>query len=83
MNVLVYRSEKKSGCYVYVTDTQTLKKLPQTLQNAVGELTFTLEFDLHENRSLATQDPQTVMQNLQTTGYHVQLNDPLELERLT
>jgi len=83
MKVLVYRSEKKTGCYLYVTDATFLEELPQTLKHAVGELTFTLEFELHEKRSLATQDPQTVLRNLQTTGYHVQLNDPLELEKLS
>jgi len=83
MKVLVYRSEKKSGCYLYVTDAEVLETLPKTLESAVGSLTFTLEFDLHEKRSLATQDPQTVLKNLQTSGYHVQLNDPLELEKLT
>lgn len=83
MKVLVYRSEKKTGCYLYAIDAKVLEELPQTLKSAVGELTFTLEFELHEKRSLATQNPQTVLQNLQTTGYHVQLNDPLELEKLT
>jgi len=43
----------------------------------LGELSPALTFELTKDRKLATENPETVLQNLQQTGYHLQITDPL------
>jgi len=47
------------------------------LLKALGELQPALTFELTKDRKLATENPETVLQNLQQTGYHLQITDPL------
>ena len=82
MKVFVYRSLKKNGYYLYMPEKDNFDKVPQTLRDARGELVFSLDFDLHENRKLATENPQTVIANLQSSGYHLQITDPMRAHPL-
>lgn len=82
MKVFVYRSLKKNGYYLYMAEKDNFEKLPQALKDALGKLEFSLDFDLHENRKLATENPQTVIANLQSSGYHLQITDPMRAHPL-
>ena len=77
MKVFVYHSLKKSGYYLYVANKDDFSPVPEALLPRLGKLEFALEFELDKNRRLATENPQTVIDNLKSTGYHLQITDPL------
>lgn len=77
MKVFVYHSLKKNGYYLYVPQENDFEKVPDNLLKALGELEPALTFELTKNRKLATENPETVLQNLQEAGYHLQITDPL------
>ena len=77
MKVFVYRSLKKNGYYLYVAEENNFEKVPENLMQALGELETALTFVLTKNRKLATENPETVLKNLQQAGYHLQITDPL------
>ncbi len=77
MKVFVYHSLKKNGYYLYVPEENNFNKVPDNLLQALGELEPALTFELTRDRKLATENPETVLQNLQQAGYHLQITDPL------
>ena len=77
MNVFVYRSLKKNGYYLYVAQENNFERVPDNLLQALGELEPALKFELTRDRKLATENPETVLKNLQENGYHLQITDPM------
>lgn len=80
MKVFVYKSARKNDWYLYLPEqasAATLDKLPRQLREALGDLNFALEFDLHPERPLARNNAVQVLQDLHENGFHIQVNDPL------
>lgn len=77
MEVFVYRSDKKVGFYLYLPRKDDFTAVPADLRQALGKLEFSLEFDLHQGRKLAKEDPAVVLDNLKKLGFHLQITDPL------
>ena len=77
MKVWVYKSERKNGYYLYLSAADDFSDVPDTLLTGLGKLELALEFDLHADRKLASENAATVLENLQQQGYHLQINDPL------
>jgi len=77
MNVFVYRSLKKNGYYLYLATENNFDPVPDNLLQALGELVPALTFELTTSRKLATENPETVLKNLQQAGYHLQITDPV------
>ncbi len=77
MQVFVYHSLRKNGYYLYVSQENNFESVPENLLQALGKLEPSLTFELTTTRKLATENPQTVMENIQQSGYHLQITDPL------
>lgn len=77
MNVWVYKSERKTGYYLYVATRDDFSEVPDALLKGLGKLDLALEFDLHADRRLASENAETVLNNLDKQGYHLQINDPM------
>ncbi len=77
MNVFVYRSLKKNGYYLYTSERDNFEVVPEALLAGLGQLEFALDFELTSDRKLASENPETVRQNLLNAGYHLQMTDPL------
>ena len=77
MTVYVYHSLKKNGYYLYVAKENDFEKVPDNLLQALGELVPALTFELSKDRKLATENPETVINNLRDAGYHLQITDPM------
>jgi uncharacterized protein YcgL (UPF0745 family) len=69
----VYRSSTKENLYIYVVAEDGLSKVPKDLLSQFGEPVKAMSFTLTEDRSLAKEDPEKVLQNLNEQGFHVQL----------
>ncbi len=76
MNCFVYRSQKKSGMYLYLTEKDNFSEVPDTLIKLLGELTFSFEFDLSEDRKLVREESKEVIRIIQENGYFLQMPPP-------
>jgi uncharacterized protein len=73
MQCHVYASVRKHDTYLWLDGPQRLDNLPDALRELLGELRFVLELDLQPDRSLPREDAGTVLENLRTRGWHLQL----------
>lgn len=78
MMVLVYRSSKKDGLYVYVLEESMLERLPDPLLKQLGSPEQALTFDLETRKTLGSENPDEVRANLNERGYHVQMPRSVE-----
>jgi uncharacterized protein YcgL (UPF0745 family) len=73
----VYKSNRRSLMYLYVSADSGLSRVPEALLRTFGEPKFVLNIELTPERALAKEDPQLVMDNLASQGYHLQM-PPIE-----
>ena len=78
MQTWVYRSSKKTDLYVYLAREDGLVDLPEPVLQQLGDPEFALSFDLTETRQLSCEDPVTVLHNLTTQGFHIQMPQDVE-----
>ena len=77
----IYRSELKADTYLYLLEKDNFDVVPEALLKAFGEPSFSFEFELTEDRSLAKEDPAQVYANLKQQGFHLQMADDLLIEQ--
>lgn len=73
MHCFVYASSRKADTYVWLARHDDFSVLPESLALMLGDLRFVLEVELDPQRKLPKEDTATVLQNLQTQGWHLQL----------
>lgn len=73
MQCYVYKSQRTEGGYIYLRDAEAFELIPPGLAKRLGLLNFVIELDLSSERKLAREDVNTVLANLQTQGFHLQL----------
>lgn len=78
MQCYIYRSSVKEGLYVYLAEENGLEKLPPVVMKQLGEPEFSMILELQADRKLGQEDTQTVMDNLSTQGFHVQMPRDIE-----
>ncbi len=69
----IYRSETKSGLYLYLKEDKEISDLPEELIKLIGKHTHAMELDLSTLNKLANENIEAVKANLENKGYHVQL----------
>lgn len=77
MDVYVYSSSAKNGYYIYLAEKDNFDAIPESIRPRLGKLSLALKIDLKQTRKLATEDPRQVLENLQKSGFHLQISDPL------
>ena len=83
MRAYVYKSTRKADTYVFLAERDEGAKLPETLRARLGPLKFVLETDLAPERKLARENPEEVMANLASRGFHLQMPQDLPLDPMT
>ena len=78
MNCCIYRSRKKQGSYLYITEKNNFSDVPEDLLRLFGNPEFAFEFELTEHKKLAQSNTQDVMQQLQENGFFLQIPPPAE-----
>ncbi len=76
MRCYVYRATRRADTYVYLPEKDDFSELPEGVMFALGRLEFALEFELTPGRTLAQEDPQRVLANLDEQGFHLQFPPP-------
>lgn len=72
----IYRSPRKAGMYLYVERSEALARVPEALLAAFGPPQLAFDMVLTPERKLAREDITTVLANLETQGYHLQMPPP-------
>ena len=78
----IYRSSRKLDTYLYLIDKDDFSVIPQELMRVFGPPEFSFSFDLTEERKLAREDASEVIENLESQGYHLQLQDDELIEEM-
>jgi len=74
MKTYIYKSTKKDELYLYIANKDDFSDIPQSLYDSMGkEPIFVMELELSPERPLARENVATVIQNLETQGFHVQM----------
>ena len=76
MNCFVYRSNKKQGMFLFLSNKNDLTCVPESLLNILGELSYSFEFDLKEDRKLEKIDAVELLKVMQENGYYLQMPPP-------
>ena len=82
MQCHIYRSNKKVDTYLYLQQKDDFSVVPQDLLQLFGEPEFSFSFELEEDRKLAREDASEVLENLESQGYHLQLQDNILVEQM-
>jgi uncharacterized protein YcgL (UPF0745 family) len=69
----IYRSDTKSGLYIYLAKGKKISDLPEELVKKLGKYTEVMELDLDKRNRLANEDINIVKANLKEIGYHLQI----------
>jgi len=69
----IYRSDTKTGLYLYLAKGKEISDLPEELQKMLGKYTEVMELDLNTRNKLANEDINVVKANLKEQGYHLQI----------
>lgn len=72
----IYRSERKTGAYLYTAfnlENKELDVLPNELKIQLGDLTEVMKLVLTPERKLANANAEKVMQNIRDSGYYLQM----------
>jgi len=73
MQCTVYRSNQKTGAYVYCVEDFDWSQLPDELQQRLGVCEVVMTLDLDERDKLGREDIDKVRRNLAEQGYHLQI----------
>jgi uncharacterized protein YcgL (UPF0745 family) len=76
MNCYIYRSCKKVGSYLYLTEKNDFSEIPTELLQLFGQAEFAFQLDLSNTKKLAQVDLRTVIQSLQDQGFFLQMPPP-------
>ncbi len=78
MNAYIYKSSRKAELYIYITQKDDFSNVPQALYDTMGkEPIFVMEIELTPERKLARENVDTVIKNLETKGFHLQIPPPI------
>lgn len=69
----VYRSDKKTGAYLYLSKKDDFDCLPEIMLQLFGTPTFSLSLNLTLEKKLAQENTLNVLNKLETDGYYLQL----------
>jgi hypothetical protein len=78
----IYRSNRKFDTYLYLVEKDDFSVVPDDLLRIFGSPEFSFSFDLQSERKLAREEASDVLENLQESGYHLQLRDDVLIEQM-
>jgi len=73
LKVKVYGSNSRPDTFLYLPADQAIEQIDEALAKLFGPPRFVLEMVLHAERFLANADAPTVLAQLHSKGYYLQL----------
>ena len=74
----IYKSSKKHDTYLFVLKRDDFSAVPEPLMQTFGKPVFSMMLNLQKHQKLALSDIDKVKQQLQDTGFYLQLPPPTE-----
>jgi uncharacterized protein YcgL (UPF0745 family) len=68
--------------YLYLTEEDNFENMPKEIFSSLGIVEFSMELELTPETKLAREDTQTVLNNLDEHGFHIQLASKESLEEI-
>jgi uncharacterized protein YcgL (UPF0745 family) len=82
----IYKTAKRDGLYLYVKEQDDFSDVPAEVMQQFPHPEHVFDLELSAARPLAREDVLTVMKNLQTQGFHLQMppkhEDPIDTIQL-
>jgi uncharacterized protein YcgL (UPF0745 family) len=78
----IYRSNRKVDTFLYLADKDDFSILPENLLGVFGVPEFSFSFELTMDKKLARENAGEVLANLESQGYHLQLQDDVLVEQM-
>lgn len=78
----IYRCPLKPDMYLYLTEEDNFENMPKEIFSSLGIVEFSMELELTPETKLAREDTQTVLNNLDEHGFHIQLASKESLEEI-
>ena len=78
----IYRSNRKVDTYLYLVDKDDFSILPEEMLKIFGDPEFSFSFELGKDKKLAMEDAGEVLNNLESQGYHLQLQGDMLVEEM-
>ncbi|MFT5484052.1 MAG: hypothetical protein ACI9GW_002713 [Halieaceae bacterium] len=69
----VFKSDKLTDTYLYVERSEGFDRVPELLKEKFGAGKEVLTFKLSPERRLASADPVSVLAEISSTGYYLQM----------
>ena len=82
MPCYIYRCNLKPDMYIYLAEEDNFENMPKEIFNSLGIVEFSMELELTPETKLAREDTQTVLNNLDEHGFHIQLASNESLEEI-
>ena len=76
MNCFVYRSNTKSGMFLYLIDKDDFSCVPESLLTLLGDISYSFDFDLNKDKKLVKNDAYEVMKSMSENGFYLQMPPP-------
>jgi len=73
MLTYIYRSEKKTDCYIYLNKAVANFELPTPVKKVLGDLVLVMELDVGPETKLALSDPKKVLSAIEEQGFYIQM----------
>ncbi len=80
MNCYIYRSSRKVGSYLYITEKNNFSDIPEELLKLLGQVEFAFQLKLNKDKTLANADVKIVLQQLKEQGFFLQMPPPQDQE---
>lgn len=74
----IYKSPRKNEMYLYVDRSEALTRVPEALLAVFGTPQHAFDLVLSPERKLARENIETVLENLEKQGFHLQMPPPEE-----
>ena len=78
----IYRSSRKVDTYLFLAEKDDFSILPEEMLKIFGDPEFSFSFELSKDKKLAMEDAGEVLENLQSQGYHLQLQSDVLIEQM-
>lgn len=82
MKAYIYRCSRKPDTYIYLAEEDNISTVPNDIIKSLGIIEFALELDITKDMKLAKEDPQTILDNLDEHGFHIQLATDTSVESI-
>lgn len=73
MHVYIYRCKHRKETFLYIPEKDNFEEVPESLLEMLGEIAFSFDFDLDDNKKLIRTAAPEVIRNIKQNGYFLQL----------